>query len=188
MNRRRELGAFLRARRATTPVPPDSHFPRHPAGRALYPWHFEHSERPNAIAFLFVDPRARDFFVDWREWADQGVFFLRSALARDPGNPTLHTMVEELQARSAEFVEAWESHRVAFQQFGTREINHPALGRLALDFQGLRPIGYDRLRVVVYTAVARVPDGRDADEPGAGLTPPDIGPALFPAGGARRMG
>ena len=102
MNRRRELGAFLRARRATTPVPPDSHFPRHPAGRALYPWHFEHSERPNAIAFLFVDPRARDFFVDWREWADQGVFFLRSALARDPGNPTLHTMVEELQARSEE--------------------------------------------------------------------------------------
>ncbi|MEI2778461.1 MAG: helix-turn-helix transcriptional regulator [Tetrasphaera sp.] len=123
-----------------------------PAGRALYPWHFENSERPNAIAFLFVHPRARDFFVDWQEWADQGVFFLRSALARDPGNRLLKALVADLRARSREFTEAWQSHRVAFQQFGTREINHPRLGRLSLDFQSLQPIGYERLRVVVYTA------------------------------------
>lgn len=122
------------------------------AGRALYPYHFEHSERPNSIAFLFLDPRARDFFENWREWADQGVHYLRNALAREPGNRLVASMVERLRARSPEFAEAWASHHVAFQQFGTRLVNHPVVGRLAIDFQGLQPIGHERIRIVVYTA------------------------------------
>ena len=68
------------------------------AGRALYPYHFEHSERPNTIAFLFLDPRARDFFEDWKQWADQGVHYLRNALAREPGNRLVWSMVERLRA------------------------------------------------------------------------------------------
>lgn len=123
-----------------------------PAGRALYPWHFEHSEHPNTVAFLFLDPRAQDFFVNWKQWADQGVYFLRDALARNPGNHSLAALVERLRRRSAPFDEAWQSHHVAFQQFGTRELNHPELGRLAIDFQGLQPIGHVRMRIVVYTA------------------------------------
>lgn len=122
------------------------------AGRALYPYHFEHSERPNTIAFLFLDPRARDFFEDWKQWADQGVHYLRNALAREPDNRLVWSMVERLRARSAEFAEGWDSHHVAFQQFGTRVLNHPQVGRLAIDFQGLQPIGHDRIRIVVYTA------------------------------------
>ena len=61
-------------------------------------------------------------------------------------------MVERLRARSAEFAEGWDSHHVAFQQFGTRVLNHPQVGRLAIDFHGLQPIGHDRIRIVVYTA------------------------------------
>lgn len=124
-------------------------------GRALYPWHFEASDQPNPIAFLFCDPRAREFFVDWREWADQGVFFLRTHLARDPGNAGLIDLVKQLYGHSPEFVEAWNSHRVLFQQTGMREINHPAVGRLKLDFQNLQPVGLDRMQVVVYTGEPR---------------------------------
>lgn len=123
-----------------------------PAGRALYPYHFQNSDRPNSIAFLFLDPRARDFFVDWKEWADQGVHYLRNALARDPGNRLVSSMVERLRSRSPEFDEGWNSHHVGFQQFGTRVLNHPHIGRLAIDFQGLQPIGHETMRIVVYTA------------------------------------
>ena len=86
------------------------------------------------------------------EIRDQGVHYLRNALAREPGNRLVWSMVERLRARSAEFAEGWDSHHVAFQQFGTRVLNHPQVGRLAIDFQGLQPIGHDRIRIVVYTA------------------------------------
>lgn len=78
--------------------------------------------------------------------------YLRNALAREPANRLVSSMVERLRARSAEFAEGWDSHHVAFQQFGTRVLNHPQVGRLAIDFQGLQPIGHDRIRIVVYTA------------------------------------
>ena len=123
-----------------------------PAGRALYPYHFEHAERPNSVAFLFLDPRAKEFFEDWRQWADQGVHYLRNALARDPGSRLVSSMVERLRGRSVEFSQAWESHHVAFQQFGTRQLNHPVVGPIKIDFQGLQPIGHERMRIVVYTA------------------------------------
>lgn len=123
-----------------------------PAGRALYPWHFEHSDRPNTVAFLFLDSRAQVFFENWKQWSDQGVYFLRTAFARDPSNRSVASLVERLRARSPEFAEGWNSHHVAFQQFGTRVLHHPVVGRLQIDFQGLQPIGHDRLRIVVYTA------------------------------------
>ncbi len=61
-------------------------------------------------------------------------------------------MVERLRGRSVEFSQAWESHHVAFQQFGTRQLNHPVVGPIKIDFQGLQPIGHERMRIVVYTA------------------------------------
>ena len=59
---------------------------------------------------------------------------------RHPGNRSLATLVVRLRERTAAFDEGWKSHNVAFQQFGTRELNHPVVGRLAIDFQGLQPM------------------------------------------------
>ena len=142
-----------------------------PAGRALYPYHFEHSEHPNTIAFLFLDPRAQQFFVNWKQWADQGVFFLRNAVAGNPRSRSLATLVGRLRERSTVFDEAWQSHLVAFQQFGTRELNHPVAGRLAIDFQGLQPIGHDRTRIVVYTAEPGSDTAESRRMPGSSFPP-----------------
>lgn len=121
-------------------------------GRALYPFHFEGSDRPNAVRFLFLDPRARSFFVDWELWATQGVAYLRASSARDPGDVQLRNVVRELSEQSHEFESAWASHDVQFDLVGTRRIDHPDVGRLDLDFQGLLVVGQRRLRLTAYSA------------------------------------
>lgn len=120
-------------------------------GRALYPYHFE-APRPNAVRFLFLDQRARTFFPEWEMWADQGVYFLRSANAKNPGDQQLQRMIHELRAASPDFDEAWETHEVEFAPLGTRRLRHPDVGQLDLDFQNLQVGGQPGLRVTVYTA------------------------------------
>lgn len=120
-------------------------------GRALYPFHFE-TERPNTVRFLFTDPRAREFYVDWEQWADQGVYYLRSALARQPRDRALTELIRELTLASADFREAWETHEVEYAPVGVRRLQHPEVGRLDLEFQNLQVAGQPSLRVIVYTA------------------------------------
>lgn len=120
-------------------------------GRALYPFHFE-GHCPNSVRFLFLDPRARTFFVDWEPWAAQGVHYLRSASARDPGDARLQAMIDDLCAESAEFKLARESHAVQSSPVGTRRLLHPEVGQLDLDFQNLQVTGQPGLRVIAYTA------------------------------------
>ncbi len=120
-------------------------------GRALYPFHFE-QDRPNTVRFLFLDPRARAFFVNWQKWADQGVYFLRSAHARDPRDARLKALIADLIAASPEFAHAWETHEVESAAVGTRCLVHPEVGRLNLDSQNLRIAEQPRLRLIAYTA------------------------------------
>lgn len=127
-------------------------------GRALYPYHFEEpadAGRPiNSVRFLFTDPRARSYYIDWERWAHQGVAYVRAALARHPRDRSLIEFIEELRAASTEFDLAWGSRDVHFDPVGMRSINHPVVGQLDLDFQTLHIVGSPTLRMTSYSADA----------------------------------
>ena len=54
-------------------------------GRAFYSQHFDSPHgRPNSARFIFLDPRATDFYVDWEQVATDAVAVLRSEAGRDP--------------------------------------------------------------------------------------------------------
>lgn len=125
-------------------------------GRLLYPFHHE-SAQPNSVRFLFTDPRARTFFVDWEQWAHQGVAYLRSATARHPGDRLLTAFITELVSRSPDFAASWESHDVHYDPIGVRSLNHPDVGRLDLDFQALTVVGHPLIRITAYSAPAGSP-------------------------------
>ncbi len=123
------------------------------AGRALYPFHFEDPRRPaNAVRFLFLDPRARSFFIDWDQWAIQGVAYLRASRARDPRDERLRALVGELSGSSPEFARTWATHDMRFALVGRRRIDHPHIGLLDLDFENLAVVGQRRLRLTAYSA------------------------------------
>src|SRR4051812_28217438 len=53
-------------------------------GRALYPAVFGQGREANWARYVFLDPQARDFHVDWERAAKDCVALLRSEAGRNP--------------------------------------------------------------------------------------------------------
>lgn len=126
--------------------------------RALYaPIFAEPSGRPNHARFAFLDPAARDFWVDWERAADDTVGVLRSAAGRDPFDKGLTELVGELSTRSEEFRRRWAAHHVHRHTGGTKRIQHPVVGRLELMYDSMTVAAAPGLTMLVYTAAAGTP-------------------------------
>ena len=83
---------------------------------------------------------------------------LRAALGRYPHDPTLRSLINDLN-RIEQFRRLWATARVAENHSARKTIDHPSVGPLTLDCDVLTVAGSD-LRVVAYTAV---PGSVDAD-------------------------
>src|SRR5256885_5405465 len=107
-------------------------------GYALYSEAFSNPDRPTNLArFVFLDPRARDFYIDWDGIADAGAGSLRAAAGRDPYDQDLTALVGELSMRSDDFRERWAAHDVRQYQSGTQRFRHPLVGELTLTYEAL---------------------------------------------------
>ena len=73
-------------------------------GLALYSEMDLAPPRPaNHARFVFLDPRAQRFFLDWERAADDTVAMLRAEAGRDPHDRNLSDLVGELSTRSDDF-------------------------------------------------------------------------------------
>jgi transcriptional regulator with XRE-family HTH domain len=130
-------------------------------GRALYAPLYEHAARdavaPNSARFTFLDPRARDFYVDWDRATRDVVAFLRSEAGRNPYDRALTDLIGELSTRSELFRTLWAAHNVRFHRSGTKSLNHPVVGRLDLSFEGLELPTDPGLTLLTYNAEAGTP-------------------------------
>jgi transcriptional regulator with XRE-family HTH domain len=127
-------------------------------GYALYSEAFSNPDRPaNLARFVFLDPRARDFYVDWDGIADAGAGSLRAAAGRDPYDRDLTTLVGELSMRSDDFRERWAAHDVRQYQAGTQSFRHPLVGELTLAYEALELAADVDQILVAYTAAPNSP-------------------------------
>ncbi|NMO51707.1 helix-turn-helix domain-containing protein [Actinoplanes sp. TBRC 11911] len=94
--------------------------------------------RVNVARKTFLDPAARDFWVDWEGHAREITAHLRTAASDSPGDPRFGELIHELSAKSPDFVRLWAEHPVADCAHNIREYNHPAVGRLTLHDESLR--------------------------------------------------
>jgi hypothetical protein len=132
-----------------------------PLGYALYSEMFHGPARPvNTARFVFLDPHARTFYLDWERAARDIVAVLRSAAGRDPYDRDLSDLVGELSTQSEAFRGHWASHDVRFHLNGVKRFHHPAVGDLELNFERLDLAADDGLTVFTYTAE---PGSRDAE-------------------------
>src|SRR3954447_23990046 len=122
-------------------------------GYALYSEAFSHPDRPaNLARFVFLDPRARDFYIDWDSIADAGAGSLRAAAGRDPYDRDLTTLVGELSMRSDDFRERWAAHDVRQYRSGTQRFRHALVGELTLTYEVLElTTDVDQI-LIAYTA------------------------------------
>ena len=125
-------------------------------GEALYaPIFADPARPPNQARFLFLDPRAADFWTDWPTNADDAVALLRASAGRDPYDRRLTDLVGELATRSEDFRVRWASHDVRTYVTGTKRIHHPLVGDLELPFE-TSPLGAEPgQHLLLYTAEPR---------------------------------
>jgi transcriptional regulator with XRE-family HTH domain len=123
-----------------------------PLGLALYPQMFDGHERPNAARFVFLDPRAHDFYLDWDRTARDVVATLRSAAGRNPYDRELTDLVGELSTRSEAFRQHWAKHDVRFHISGVKRFHHPQVGDIELNYERLEVIFDTGLTIFTYTA------------------------------------
>jgi transcriptional regulator with XRE-family HTH domain len=112
---------------------------------------------PNTARYLFLDPRARRFYVDWEKVANETVAVLRGAAGRNPYDRTLSDLVGLLSTRSEEFRVRWASHDVRFHRSGAKRLRHPLVGDLTLAYELLDLPADPGLTLVTYTAQAGSP-------------------------------
>jgi transcriptional regulator with XRE-family HTH domain len=110
--------------------------------------------RPNLARYIFLDPGAHDFFVDWDAAAIATAALLRAEVGRRPRDRALRDLADELSALSPEFRSRWAAHDVLMRHDGVKQLRHPDVGRLELAFQSLDlPLpGRAGHELVVYTA------------------------------------
>jgi transcriptional regulator with XRE-family HTH domain len=122
-------------------------------GHAFYSELFADPVRPvNTARFLFLNPRAAEFFADWDTIANEAVGVLRAQAGRDPYDRRLSDLIGELSTRSDEFRVRWAAHNVKLNRTGVKHFRHPLVGELALDFESLELPGDPGQSVLVYTA------------------------------------
>jgi MmyB-like transcription regulator ligand binding domain/Helix-turn-helix domain len=122
-------------------------------GRAFYCHLFEAAGGPvNFARFVFLDPRAREFYADWERAARDSVAILRSEAGRDPFDRDLSDLVGELSTRSEEFRGHWAAHNVRLHNKGEKRFNHPVVGELELSYDRFELPADPGVSIVVYTA------------------------------------
>ena len=124
-----------------------------PLGAALYSDLFADPVRPpNSARFLFLNPRATEFFIDWDTIAHDAVAILRAEAGRDPYDRRLTELIGELSTRSEEFRVRWAAHNVKLHRSGTKRFHHPVVGDLTFNFEALELAADPGQRMLVYTA------------------------------------
>ncbi len=122
-------------------------------GRALYAPLFESREQPpNSARFTFLDPAARELFVDWEKAAKDLVAALRSMAGRNPHDRALSDLVGELSTRSEEFRTWWAAHNVRYHQTGTKRLHHPIVGEFEVGYEVMELAADTGLRLAIFTA------------------------------------
>lgn len=122
-------------------------------GEAFFAPQRTEAGRPmNAARFVFLDPRAKQFFVDWGVIAGDVVGILRSEAGRDPYDKRLSDLVGELSTRSDEFRVLWAAHHVKLHRTGAKRFHHPIVGALDLDFETLELPGDAGQTMLLYSA------------------------------------
>ncbi len=124
-------------------------------GYALYSDMFSRATGPgpvNSAHYVFLEPAARDFYVDWDRAASDVVGVLRSAAGRDPYDRELSDLVGELSTRSAEFRTRWAAHNVRFHDTGVKNLRHPVVGDITLTYNRMEVAADPGQMLMIWTA------------------------------------
>lgn len=127
-------------------------------GRALFAPILETPDGSGNFArYVFLDPKAADFYRDWSDATEQIVALLRSEAGRAPYDRALTDLIGELSTRSDVFRTLWAAHDVRIHDTGAKRVHHPIVGDLDLTFEALDVTSTRGLQLIAFTAKVGTP-------------------------------
>ena len=121
-------------------------------GRALYAPVLAMPGRPNVARFVFLDPAAQEFFLEWEKVAGEVAALLRTLAGENPYDQGLTQLVGELSTRSELFRTLWAAHNVRQHRTGVKKFHHPVVGDLVLTYESMELTADPGLRLNAYVA------------------------------------
>jgi hypothetical protein len=97
---------------------------------------------PNNAKFIFLDPRAAEFFRDWDKVANDVVALLRAEAGREPYDRGLSDLIGEQSTCSDQFRIRWAAHNGQIHTTGVKLIHHPVVEDLERAFESF-PLATD---------------------------------------------
>jgi len=89
------------------------------------------------LEYIFLEPGARDYFVEWDVVARASVSAIRLAAGFATPYSAVPPLVERLLRESSDFAALWADHTVSGLNITYKVINHPDIGRVELTYQTL---------------------------------------------------
>ncbi|MBB4566030.1 helix-turn-helix transcriptional regulator [Rhizobium leucaenae] len=107
-------------------------------------------EERNILRLVFSSTRVRNAMPEWEADARFVVAAFRTEVARAGAAENVKGLVEDLSRRSPEFEAMWRSNDVRSYGEGTKHLQHPIVGLIALEYSSFSVDGRPDLGMVVY--------------------------------------
>jgi transcriptional regulator with XRE-family HTH domain len=120
-----------------------------PLGEALF---LGFPSTRNLIESIFLDPAARDLYVDWADVAANTVAGFRLLDAAQPDDPRIREVRARLEAGSSVFRTMWADHLARGRRLRSKRFRHPLAGELELQIQTFDVRAAPGQELVVYRA------------------------------------
>jgi hypothetical protein len=102
--------------------------------------------------WAFLAPEARAFYLEWDLVAADMSSILRRDSSSHPNDSKLNELIGELTVKSGEFRKWWPQHKVYECTFGSKQLMHPLVGRIQIEYETFPVPGQPDQQLFLYTA------------------------------------
>jgi transcriptional regulator with XRE-family HTH domain len=106
----------------------------------------------NSAWTVFLNPMARELYLDWAQVAEETVATLRADIGQFPENGRPYQVMCELRDVSEEFRRLWEAQDVRDRDHGVKRIMHPLVGEMVLTYEVFTVPADPNQRLCTFTA------------------------------------
>ncbi len=89
----------------------------------------------NILRLLFLDPEAKNFWVNWESYAKTAVATVHRIVGVDVDHPDVAEIILELSKESSDFVRLWKSHDVGVADGKVKQFRHRDFGDIEFDYE-----------------------------------------------------
>jgi len=112
------------------------------------------------VRYLLQDPQARQWIVNWADFASAMVAGLRREAGRRPDDARLAALIGELRSSDPDVARWWDDHAVRDYASVAKRIAHPTAGMLHFDIEIVAAPHEPDQFLIVYTAQVDSPTAR----------------------------